>query len=165
MKPEYLKEIEEIAPTLSKLDKVQTHKVPYNYFDDLSDDIWKKMQNSPAVIEKHKNILQQLKEYFAAFTYNRIALSGSFALIMIIAGVWLFKTQNNSVKKGLFVGVQTTELHQYVTENIEEFPEELLAKRIETPSNSKLILENSIDLNDLDTYYKDAIESIEDDNI
>jgi hypothetical protein len=84
---------------------------------------------------------------------------------MIIAGVWLFKTQNNSVKKGLFVDVQSTELYQYVTENIEEFPEELLAKRIETPSNSKLILENSIDSNDLDTYYKEAIESIEDDNI
>ncbi len=164
MKPESIKEIEEIAPTLAKMDSTSVHKVPYNYFDNLSDDIWNKIQSSNVIEPPKRTIFGSIRAYFDTLSYANLAFSGSLSIVLIVSCIWMYKNQHQQASS-MLTELASTELNHYIDENIEEFPEELIAKRIDFNTNKALLLENNQDTNEIDNITNEALENLEDENI
>ena len=72
-----MKELEKIAPELSKIKKDQPFKAPENYFDDFSARLHYK-------IEAEKNILPQPKNQIIRYLKPALGLAASFIFIAIL---------------------------------------------------------------------------------
>lgn len=121
------KELEELAPKLSKLQKENPFEVPHNYFEKMQAEVLEKVK-TPAIESAQSPwdvFLEKMQRWWAPKPI--FALAGTALLVA------LFFFQNNSeIKTDAFAAIDPLLLEDYVEENIEEFEfDELLELALE----------------------------------
>jgi len=113
------KELQELAPTLSKMKKDNPFKVPVDYFIELPQDIRKhtvEKKDSSGFLDQ---ILQLLKQH-------RYAVSFSMISILVLFGFLVFQQGNNSVDQLSLDNFSQQEINEFVANNIDEFDEDMI---------------------------------------
>ena len=178
MKEEFDDEFRAISPFLANLKKEgkkeDAFKVPQNYFDTLADQIIEKaqakekqayplskkaIQEAPTVAKPH--FLELIKEWIESLLQPRYALGFATALVIAVAGWWFVNNRRNSPlpAESEIAQLSHEEIHQYITENIDDFDEELILKNQEladtegdiniSDDDIQKYLEENIDENDI----------------
>jgi hypothetical protein len=153
MKEEFEEELKGLSPFLHNLKKdskkEDVFKVPQNYFDTLADTIIEKaqaqekqsyplskkaIQQAPSVAKPH--FLEQVKEWIESLLQPRYALGFATALVIVVAGWWFVNYRNSTLPaESEMAQLSHEEIHQYITENIDDFDEELILKNQELADN------------------------------
>jgi hypothetical protein len=149
MKEEFEEELKGLSPFLHNLKKdskkEDVFKVPQNYFDTLADTIIEKaqaqekqsyplskkaIQQAPSVAKPH--FLEQVREWIESLLQPRYALGFATALVIVVAGWWFVNYRNSPLPVDSETAqLSHEEIHQYITENIDDFDEELILKNQE----------------------------------
>jgi uncharacterized SAM-dependent methyltransferase len=124
-----MEELKDLSSLLSDLKKESSRtpffKMPLFYFDTLPDKVFEKITDKPNfVVTKTPSWAQQLQQWF---WQPSTAWALSTMILIIVAGNFGFQQQakNNVVTPTLAIH---EEVHQYVTANLDDFEEELLAE-------------------------------------
>ncbi len=149
MKEEFENELRAISPFLANLkkegNKDDVFKVPQNYFDTLANTIVEKAQaqeikayplskkailEAPTVAKPH--FLELVREWIESLLQPRYALGFATALVIAVAGWWFVNNRNSPLPiEAEMAQLSHEEIHQYITENIDDFDEELILKNQE----------------------------------
>lgn len=158
-KNEIREELKKLSPFLLDMkDKGEGFKVPKNYFKSLPDEVLKQIQETPnPVVAKPKmNLLDECIFYIKWLMKPQRAMVLAAAVVLIIAGVFLFNDGAVSDENTL-VSEETTiqleelsmeELEAYVHNNIEEFGEEIFVEAGESLEKDPLIFDFDAEADD-----------------
>lgn len=164
-KKEIQEELENLAPSLSKLKKEEVFDVPEDYFSQLPDQILNQIDFS-----KNKTIIETvstpatsswldlLTERLAIFFQPKMVVG--FAM-MIILGVVSFFILNDENESDPFVAELTSgELENYIEANIDDFEIQELLNVLGNEERLSLT-EIEIEEEDLDGYLEEIIDDID----
>lgn len=161
------KELKEIAPFLSELEKKEEgYQVPFNYFEGLSDQIMEQVVPEPIKsVEPEAEKRPSLLDWLAGILQPqpRMALALATMVGVLCVGYYFFggtgATNNFSNSDLLAANISAEDAKLYVQENLDEFALELLAEdeTIEMDYNTVFDL-NESELQD----YIDEEEMLED---
>jgi hypothetical protein len=123
-----MEELNDLSPFLAELKKQKTvpiFKTPLFYFDTLQDKVFEKLDDNPTiVVTKTSTWAERLQQWF--WQPNFIwALSAT--TILAIAGTFWFQYQSKNAPTIPTLANQE-EVHQYITANLDDFEDELLAE-------------------------------------
>jgi hypothetical protein len=155
MKEDIKKELNELSPFLAGLKKEDPFKTPKFYFDTLADKVLEKAKgevittHAPPQLEKHYSLSERINNWLSSILQPRNTIALATISILIVAG-WFFIKQQNKTTLEATADISKEEIHRYITENIDEFDEDLIietgAVAIETEGGD---LQNA-DMNDAD---------------
>jgi len=160
------KELKEIAPFLSKLDKKEEgYQVPFNYFDVLPDQIMVQVQPSAPVASPTKP-RPSILDWLSGLLQPRYALAFATLIgaLLVIGYIFTGTTEAPSDPALLAANVSPEEARLYVQENLDLFAIDLLAE----DESVELDYNNIFDLNesDLQQYIEDEVlEGLEEDDL
>jgi hypothetical protein len=164
MKADVKKELNELSPFLADLKKEDPFKTPKFYFDTLPDKVLEKARrevithSASPQLEKYYSLTERINNWLSSILQPRYAVAIATVSLLIVAG-WFFMKQQNKTTIESTADITKEEIHQYITENIHEFDENLIieagAVAIETEG---VDLKNAI-MNDVDieNYLKENI--------
>ena len=140
MKKEFEDELREISPFLADLKKSREGEEPFRtpkfYFDTLADKVIEKAVAKP-VIPPHlspweysihsarPSLIELAQTWIASIIQPRYAI-GFATVALLTVGGWFF-IQNNQQNVDYFASNE--EIHQYITDNIDDFDEALLLEQ------------------------------------
>lgn len=126
------KELKEMAPFLSKLDKSREgYEVPFNYFEALPDEIMRQVQ--PETSTQHTTSTQNspsILDWFVSLLQPRYAMALATLICALLIGSYFFNgaTDDLSDSDLLAANISVEDVKVYVQENIDEFALDLLAE-------------------------------------
>jgi hypothetical protein len=123
-----IEELKDLSPILANLKKETTapiFKTPLFYFDTLQDKVFEKLEDKPKiVVTKTPHWAQRLQQWL---WQPSTAWALSTMVMVVVAGTFWF--QNNAQNAPTTPALALhEEVHQYVTANLDDFDEELLAE-------------------------------------
>ena len=131
MKKEFEDELREISPFLANLKKSKEGEEPFRtpkfYFDTLADKVMEKAVVKPSSPPQlvRPSFIEMVQTWIASIMQPRYAVS--FATVALLAiGGWFF-IQKNQQNVDFFASNE--EIHQYITDNIDDFDEALLLEQ------------------------------------
>lgn len=132
MKKEFEDELREISPFLADLKKSKEGEEPFRtpkfYFDTLADKVMEKAIVKPVIPPQYSvrpSFIEMAQKWVASIMQPRYAIG--FATVALLAvGGWFF-IQKNQQNVDSFAS--TEEIHQYITDNIDDFDEALLLEQ------------------------------------
>lgn len=136
---------EELSPLLQKLKKNNPLIVPHNYFDSLSEDIFRKVQTAKT--------RSSAREIFLSVSWSRVVTVA--AMIGIIAFLFYFLIPSNNYNKNEAIANYNTEynaIEDYLLNTADIDEEAILAAMLENENDTPLLL-----FNDLDSISDDSI--------
>lgn len=156
------KELQEMSPFLAKL-KAQEQKpaVPENYFHALPDQIWEqiKLQPAPERTIKRPGILERTLQSLQVLLQPRIAVTLSTFAVLIVAGIFFLKPQNQSSTKE--ESLTAEDITDYIKNNLHEFDTDLLIDATaDLPGQSLFPAENLSD-DEIDAIMKELIKDVD----
>jgi len=113
------KELQALAPALSKMKKDNPFKVPIDYFIELPQEIRKQTIEQKNPISFLDLMLQLLKQH-------KYAVSLSMISILVLLGLFMFKQQDSSFKQLSLDKISQQEINQFIAYNIDEFDEDMI---------------------------------------
>lgn len=160
IKKEIQEELEQLAPSLSKLKKEKGYEIPQDYFNKLPDQILKQLDfpsNSTEVEAASWKDL--LLEKIAVFFQPKLAMGFAMATLFLFSIYFLSK--NTTPTTTPFAQVSLDEIENYVNDNIDDFDDEILFEFVaELEENSFDNLD--IQEEDLEEYMDEIIEDLDD---
>ncbi len=143
------KELKEIAPFLSKLDKSKEgYDVPFNYFETLPDELMAQMQ--PATRTKQSATSENkpsLLDWLASLLQPRYAMALATVVCTLLIGSYFFSSATNDLSNSelLAANISAADVQMYVQDNIDEFAFELLTEEetVEVDYNTMIDLNAS----------------------
>lgn len=158
MKPDkHIKEeLEQIAPLLSKMDKEEGFQVPFNYFEDLEDEIMGKVfpKTTPVYQAAKPASGLSVAGFLRTLLKPRFAMAIATVLIVLSAGLWFINGQGSVDCTGLAC-VSADEIQLYIESNIDEFDTDLLA--VGLGENFNIMDDLELNQEELDDYIDDNI--------
>ena len=131
MKKEFEDELREISPFLADLKKSKEGEEPFRtpkfYFDTLADKVMEKAVVKPVIPPQlvRPSFIELAHTWIASNMQPRYAIG--FATVALLAvGVWFF-IQKNQQNVNSFASNE--EIHQYITDNIDDFDDALLLEQ------------------------------------
>ena len=157
-KDEIRDELKDLSPFLWKQKgKPEGFDVPKDYFKSLPDEVFAKLNEQPqAVVDEKENWLDQLVKSLQCFFQPKYALAYATAALLLVAGFYFLNNSNDAGTQPIAAAELLTDmpdevLDSYISENIDEFDETILAEQvadnIERPLNN-LEIENEDELMD-----------------
>ncbi len=123
-KEEIRKELEEISPFLSKLEKENPFEVPYGYFDKMQREVLEQTKGeNPAAAS-----VSIWKQISAFMLQPRMAMGGLAIVLVAWSGLFLWRQQE--VVEPLADQEWVLEANAYIAANIDEFDDELLSELV-----------------------------------
>ncbi|MEM1318771.1 MAG: hypothetical protein AAGG75_00875 [Bacteroidota bacterium] len=164
------KELEEISPFLAKIEKRQNFEVPKDYFEQLPDEVMRRVQpewDSAPTPSAAPSWIDQLAQRLAALLQPRYALQLASAALMIVAGFYFFNissTENTPATGGL-AALTADEVHEYISQNIDDYQTDWIPDTDMAESN--LLEEEEVDAEteELDIYIDEIIDVLEDSDL
>lgn len=152
-KKEIQEELEQIAPTLAKLQPQQEGDVPYLYFEGLADKIIDK-----AAVEQSDSV-PLLSRIWTWLVQPQVGLA--LCSLMLVASIFLVSNNTSSYPAEVVADLQPSEINTYITQNIEDFDEDtFLAMQIEGALFDDFLMEDLND-NEFDQLLEDVLEDID----
>ena len=150
MKPEIRRELEELAPGLAKLDRPDlTPELPDNYFHNLTVEVLQQARdrapapNTPAGAPRRK---------WSWWFRPGLALATVSAAIALVVVFW---PQGSTMSwEEALAEFETDQLEAYISDNIEEFDEENLARAVLTSEESSGLFDD-IEGSNLENYLEE----------
>lgn len=132
MKKEFEDELREISPFLADLKKSKEGEEPFRtpkfYFDTLADKVMEKAIVKPVIPPQYSvrpSFIEMAQKWVASIMQPRYAIG--FATVALLAvGGWFF-IQKNQQNVDSFASNE--EIHQYITDNIDDFDDALLLEQ------------------------------------
>jgi len=127
-KNEIREELNELSPFLSKMKEEENgFKVPQNYFKTLPNQVFQKLGSEPSPLSTAQNSSPGFWNNFnisiQSLLKPKYALAFSTVVLMLLVGVfWM----NNSSEPATYANLTSEEIQNYISDNIDEFEEELL---------------------------------------
>ncbi len=164
-KNEIKKELEEISPLLSELEKEKSgFRVPDNYFKEMQNEVFLNLRTAPETEKPAPSFIQKIitesLRTLELLTQPRYALRlAGFALIVTV-GVIIFQKLGNPVEQEYLVGISAEDAMDYVTANIDDFEfEDVLEVAQVSPDELYAIPESSDEL--IEEYIDEIIDDFE----
>jgi len=142
-----LKELEEIAPKLGKIEKKDPFKVPVNYFEGLQREIQETVTR-----QKSSFSLWDMAQYILEPKY-----SVSFGILLIIAiggYIYLQPTTSFDFNSELSL-IESADISDYIINNIDDFEEDMIYEDATAFLDESVFI--VIDSTELDSYINDFI--------
>ena len=172
MKEEIKKELEEIAPLLSKIKKEDTFDIPKNYFEALPEQILGQIDfpknntftTLPKTTTPQKWYAQWI-EKLTIFFQPKMAIGLAMMIILVSGAYFLTPIHKPPMAKHSALSEtldQTTDaqLEEYVTANIDNFDEEELFDFVGFDSDG-----SELDDPEMDDFFNDIIDDIEESDL
>lgn len=163
-KKEIQEELEQIAPSLSKLKKEEVFDIPENYFSQLPDQILSQIdfsKNESKVTQvdtsPKSNWLNQLINQVNLLFQPRMAMGLAMMIILAVAS---FLVLNNDDGGDGTILISSAELENYVKENIDDFEDQELFEMLESEEQESWT-EMQIEDEELDGYLEEIIDDID----
>jgi hypothetical protein len=124
-----IEELNDLSPFLADLKKQETipiFKTPLFYFDTLQDKVFEKLSDKPTrVVPKPIPWTERLQQWF---WQPKLTWALSATVVLGIVGTFWFQKNQPAF-------VSQEEVHQYITANLDDFEDELLAEYHEWQEN------------------------------
>ncbi len=117
------KELEELAPRLSHIDRKEPFQVPPTYFRELPEEIMEKARRQPTTSGWVTSVINWIT---TVLTPQRIAWQLATIAVLIAVGLWLFQSPQQSAALPTIADLSVEEMQLYVTDNIDEFDVDIL---------------------------------------
>jgi hypothetical protein len=130
MKEDIKKELNDLSPFLSELKKKDPFNTPKFYFDTLADKVLEKAKGetiTPPQLERYYSLSERINNWLSSILQPRFAVAFATITLLLVAG-WFFITQQKKGTTQAMADISTDEIHRYITENIDEFDEDLIIK-------------------------------------
>ena len=122
-KDEIRKELEELAPGLSKIKREQPFQVPPTYFKELSEEILEKARRQPT----GPVWLNSLSEWMGSLlTPQRLAWQLAAIAVLVVAGIWIIRSNQQVDDLPNIADLSVEEMQDYVSNNVGEFDVDIL---------------------------------------
>lgn len=165
-KDEIRKELEELSPFLSKMEKKKGgFEVPANYFKQLPDLIMDRIQEeeTPSYsVAPTTNWLDQIIERIQLLLQPQYAMALASVAILIVASIFFFGQNDNLTNATTLAEVSDDEISSYVMNNVEEFEMDLL---MEVMDEEVLEAETENEPSGDENYLDDIIDDLSDEEL
>ncbi len=159
-------ELNELSPSLSKLDKREGFEVPPRYFDRLTDEVLRKAKADTELTKEKQSPqwLQNISNALATLWQPRVAISLASVAVLVLAVNFFFNTSSDIDDPLAGISdISDQELSQYIQENLDEFDADLLADLGDDFFGDYFLPLNEDEL--LDQYFEKAIDEIDPDDL
>lgn len=164
-KKEIQDELKKLAPSLSKLKKEEVFEMPENYFSQLPNQIFNKVdfaKNKTVIASTTSSTsrgwLDRMTERLANFFQHRVVVGFAMMILLVVASFFILNNEDTS--KPQLSDLTSGELESYVKANIDDFEEQELLNvlgNVEGDSWTKMELDDE----DLDVYLEEIIDEID----
>lgn len=162
------KELGELSPFLLEMkNKSEGFKVPDNYFANLSDEVWQRLQAEKQAARPvqatpaQPSLWMQLRQAWQFLLQPQYALALASVAIVIIAAIFLLRPSSNETP---LAQISAEEAQQYLSNNIDEFDTALLAElasQSETEATTPAIEKETPNDSVMDQYLEEMIDDID----
>lgn len=122
-KDEIRKELEELAPGLSKIKREQPFQVPPIYFKELPEEILEKARRQPT----GPAWWSSLSEWMGSLlTPQRLVWQLAAVAVLLVAGIWMIRSNQEVNDLPNIADLSVEEMQVYVNNNIDEFDVDIL---------------------------------------
>jgi hypothetical protein len=166
MKEDFEEELKKLSPFLSDLKKQKKDdgfKTPKYYFDTLADKVIEnaqpKTEVTPIYVAK-PSLATRVSEWLAGLMQPRLALAYATVLFLAVGGFYFFKstqTQNTESCNELSC-LPPEEIKTYISDNINEFDEEMLLGNAQIAENTEGGLLKNLDEKEVEQYLIDNLD-------
>ncbi len=159
-KDEIRKELEELAPGLSKIKREQPFQVPPTYFKELPDEMLEKARQQPTGPAWWSTLGEWVS---SLLTPQRLAWQLAAIAVVVVAGIWMVRSHQPAEELPSVADLSVEEMQLYVSNNIDEFDVDILLEEsnltyIDVPLLDTTAIEqeyldeflDDLDLNDLE---------------
>ncbi len=153
-----LKELEELAPRLSKLKKEQADDVPHHYFEALPEKIFDK-------IRKEEEKIPAWRVWLAQAFQPKLRVAYAIAAAVVL-GLFIMNSQNVNPEslEMQFAELSEQDLNNYVLANLEDFDDSWLSTNY-VPSESDDVLFLDTDIETIEEYLLEEMSDLEYDGV
>ena len=133
MKKEFEDELREISPFLADLKKSKEGEEPFRtpkfYFDTLADKVMEKAIAKPVITppqyQARPSLFELAQQWIASIMQPRYAIGFATVALLAVSG-WFFIQKN---QQNVDPFASNEEIHQYITDNIDDFDDALLLEQ------------------------------------
>ena len=167
IKKEIQDELRELAPDFSQKSKQDGFQAPKHYFDTLPDTLWTKIEDATQKQpEQRLSIVDRWLQQLSFLLQPRPAIALATLAIILAAGYMFYMQQDSSVIASVddaLEQISSEDLIAYISENVEDFDDELLyeIQTEDTGIHTFLDLEEDADIDNTLDEILDEIEITE----
>ena len=163
-KKEIQEELEILAPSLSKMKKEATFKVPENYFNALPDQILRELNltEEKVVVEKKSSWWTELMDRLMILMQPRIAVGLVTLALLLVSIFYLTNDENASSTNPSITEFSSAAVEDYIIENIDDFDDDLLFEIALQPEHSD---DEHPDDQELNNYLDEIIDEMDDNSL
>lgn len=155
------RELEEIAPSLAKIEKKEPFRAPDGYFEQFPQHIRTQIAGQPGTASASSQVMEALEQWLSILLRPAYATGFSVVLLLLITGSYaLYLNQQtgsaNQQEMSLSM-LSSQEVDAYLSEHIEQFDESVISESVgnlqavETSGNETFSMDE-IDSEELDQY-------------
>jgi hypothetical protein len=164
MKEDFEEELKNLSPFLSDLKKQKKEdgfKTPKYYFDTLADKVIENAQPKTEVTPIYvaqPSLATRVSEWLAGLMQPRLALAYATVLFLAVGGFYFFKSTQKAESCDELACLPQEEIKTYISDNINEFDEEMLIGNAQIAENTEGPLLKNLDEKEVEQYLIDNLD-------
>lgn len=155
---EIIKELEEIAPLLSKIKKPEKPEVPVMYFEGFADRLMSQMDLGKQVPNKVKPRITFFDRIWLFFAQPRYVFATATSIVLIVSAIFILPKDQKSAD--LAMNLSQEEVGAYITQHIDQFDMRSLIDEDFTETDVNTLMEKMLPQDELDKEIEDNIDNI-----
>jgi len=155
-------ELNELSPSLSKLDKKEGFQLPPRYFEKLTENVMHQLNTSTEqpVETPAPSWQQSLMNFWATLWQPRLIMGMATVALLILAGTFFMNNQESSSDTMLALSdISDEELNQYFEDHFEDYDQELVG--IDGSNSDEAIIPSNINDEVLNEYFENVVDEID----